>query len=1820
MKRRNKILSVLLAFALVVTAVPNEWTVQAPEVEAAEETAPSQVAENQLVSWDPAEAAEETDTISADGTLKTTIMKYGSTTSFMSNALYAYDTRSELALNGAKIREAFGVAAGTVPANGLAFSYQWYEVIAGKRVKLEGETESSLRATNTAKVRTLICVITLTEAQIGTNTYTVEEDMVNPANYNLSIERVYEATYQGKVVNKSEIKDYFTGVDDVKDVTIRAHRKNDCYNYNDYIMNVSELRSRNSNAAFFNYTWTAHFKDGKTKALNENTQVLDEKKHQSSLSSAYRTDGGQFLTVEGKQKQVDYYECSVDLCYGYQVIDTISKKYTFRYEPFYINGSEEDEETINIRSNGTARMEVRARIADTEAIVPDSLSYQWYEIDKDGNAKKLSGETASSYTVRVKDSSVSYRVDVTAQKKEDFEGPEFDEVLSHTFKFTASDGYLLKDISSRNHWLNMGDTKKLYVKPQVDGDYTLSYQWEKLSYEKDEDGYYVYDDDYNRKIIREDLGTSNECEVKPTKEADFEYITDYDDDGIENYQWNFNYRVTVTVKKGEETIGTHVYAFLIREDFDYLETDYSRSEQVLDPGDDLELFVKTENKNGFTMEKIWYEKVGEGPAVETTNVETGETKYVSADEEFQVPEQYDWVEEGSYIGSQYDEEQGRYVSVSNYIFWKKVGEGETFTKKGKSGNDIVDVRGRYCYVMNMYRDSAEQEEDAVAVGGSRHYFTVRYDSDLSAYAKSNYPSVKEGGKVKLRVVAQTKSNVYKIQYKWEKLQDDNSYKVLENVTGDTYEISKAALTDAGRYRVTVSDEYGKKCSPINIWLSVAEKDKTQASDDVTDVCFTPNYTTYRVGMNEEVKLKLDMKLSDKNTDVFYAWYRDERLKENGDYYRTESDWELLGEDKNSYSLTVKSEDDFTTYKCLAVYRKNDTEYASREVYFRVRQAYSAELEKMTLGTQVKKRGDSAVYTVRLITDDPGLAVNYQWYKDDDTEIKGATKTTYEIAALDKGDFGRIYCEATDSKTGKRVADRAYFTTRIYRNGAYLETNHDRVEAELGAAKTILGPPEIARKDGLELTYQWYRCPYDMSEDDYGETIIYGATDATYTIDEIGDNEFITYKCRVFAEGDYLADYYTTVVEPGEEPGEEEKAPIEVSVRKGYETEVKAFLGDSAEFAVTAISNKGLNLKYQWYFIPVNSYDGEEAIGGAVSDTYKIDIVTSKKKGRYYCVVMDEEGNRIQSEYFVLTTTTGLDVETEGLYTRDAIGVQTTFGAQGVVLTATATASTEHGYTPFFQWYHGSIDDKGLIYGATSQTLALPVIDEDALGYYYCSVKDSSGNDYTLTYYVYVNNGLNVYPSTYHVLSQADGSAKMYVTATANAGCAISYQWSKYGYDEEEGISRYIDIEGAVSDVLAISPLTSEDYGSYRCVVSTVGEKKMYYFSLEPSYRAKADRDFARQGDVITVSAELENPAADYTYSYQWYEREPVTRTYRRMKDGTSAVYAKAAPVVDLSNQYTGDKSYSYDELGYVPVAYKCVVTVSDGEDEWKTEVNASVNVLPAFSYQTASYPETNHPNDKAFDIQAYQAGGSEALKVTFDAQTDLGSASLYLIDTYGKAKLYEYDILAGDTVTIPGDSVVLLMNGNWKADSYGYKVSAIEHVITQQPAEAGQPGAAVTTTGTQPGEVKAGSKTAVKKGKKYTIKNIVYKVTNTSAKKRAVTVVGAKSKKVTSINIPATVKIGGAKYKVTAIASKAFQGYGKLKKVTIGKNVKKIGASAFAKDKKLTKLTVKGTALKSVGKKAFNKVPKKAKVTAPKKSKKAYRKLLKKGGFKGKVK
>ncbi len=140
--------------------------------------------------------------------------------------------------------------------------------------------------------------------------------------------------------------------------------------------------------------------------------------------------------------------------------------------------------------------------------------------------------------------------------------------------------------------------------------------------------------------------------------------------------------------------------------------------------------------------------------------------------------------------------------------------------------------------------------------------------------------------------------------------------------------------------------------------------------------------------------------------------------------------------------------------------------------------------------------------------------------------------------------------------------------------------------------------------------------------------------------------------------------------------------------------------------------------------------------------------------------------------------------------------------------------------------------------------------------------------------------------------------------------------------------------------------------------------------------------------------------------------------------------------------------------------------------------------------------------------------------------------------------------------------------------------------------------------------------TPAKKGTTLTVssKKLKVKVTSSSKKNPTVTVTKITDKKAKKLTIPATVKVKGVTYKVTAVSDKAFKGNKKLTTVTIGSNVTKIGKEAFSGCKNLKKITVTAGKLKTISKNAFKGINKKATITVKgtKKAKTALKKQLKK--------
>ena len=188
-------------------------------------------------------------------------------------------------------------------------------------------------------------------------------------------------------------------------------------------------------------------------------------------------------------------------------------------------------------------------------------------------------------------------------------------------------------------------------------------------------------------------------------------------------------------------------------------------------------------------------------------------------------------------------------------------------------------------------------------------------------------------------------------------------------------------------------------------------------------------------------------------------------------------------------------------------------------------------------------------------------------------------------------------------------------------------------------------------------------------------------------------------------------------------------------------------------------------------------------------------------------------------------------------------------------------------------------------------------------------------------------------------------------------------------------------------------------------------------------------------------------------------------------------------------------------------------------------------------------------------------------------------------------------------------------DATWKAFTDAYAAA--------QKAAAGKDAAAIkqaaaALAAAQKALVKGTAAPAPVPGQKVELANGRYEVI--SVEKKTVRLLKAKAKKSAKMGVAASISINGVKYTVTEVGAKAFKGIKTLKQITLSKNIKTIGKQAFSGCKKLSKVVVKSTVLKTIKSGAFKGTSKKMTVTfkskkVKAKTRKALLKKMQKAGM-----
>ena len=1810
---KRRIMAWCLAIAMTVSSLPMGLGMETKSVKAAEST--TDTSSNKLFQWEGESGYEYSD----DGYYASNERSFQSPT-YKNFTLWRPDilVNEEKAI---KLLKSLYTLPEDVEVTTYSSSNVWTEVDEnGEVIETLSSTSSwptiysELTNEDPDKKWYYRCVSTLNYIRLSDGeAYYIDDmgDYVTESDYTLQ----YDVTiqYTGPTVERLEngeveMSQYVSGLDSLQD---------QMYVYTDEAQNVAES-SVFDGASFLTGTsmnlndvkvdsdyddymkivskWYAYSVDG------DELELTDKAAEGSSITATQAKVSQEFIiydeagNVSGPAvtKTVDYYECKFSVYHGDTELADYSVKFDLTQAPFKYDPSEIARE-VEVKQGATATLTMNTQILDGDCT---GIMYQWYKVAKDGEETKLTGQNAKSLKARVKDYDTMYKCVLQAKFAEGYEGEAY--ITSGLFKMIPSADYKVKEISDEYVYLAPGESQTLSIKAVVNDGYSLSYRWL--------EGYWY--DDYDEFI---ECGTGKSITVTAMTEDDYDK----------------RYYLEVSVKKDDKIVEEYTYYYYLNEDYYVERTDNSGTIYAL-RGEDTELYADYKEYDTVKVSKEWFVCFEESTYY-TSNWDSSLGEYVYTYADGYVPpaeDEYDL----RYSYSSYIDGSWRYM----HRFYKSINPEETEedsedtdtedtnvedtdseeTEKidpsqdprymiDKDGNLILkgkdeageayDHTGAYICVPT-YLIEEEGEEEPREITASYIHYTVKYQSNLEVRVKSTNVQAPIGTSATLQVMANNDNQeAYPITYTWERfdaatgkyitIQDEEG----EPINTDTYKIKSVENTDYGTYRVTIDDTLESEVVTI-VLTEKALKYRI----------YTPEESYYYKNIGDEVTFKVETDIEN-DMEIYYEWYQRELVYEGND-----TDWddvyvytELAGKEGNTCTVKINSAEDLCNYKCVLTFKTADSNgnpiLLSEEVYFYVRPAGEFTLLPVTKTDEYKKLGSSRTYTVKPVTNIAGIdnsKIEYSWYMDDE-KIEGVTGPTYSVASLQKEDFGEVevYASYVDAE-GLEYTSSYYFRTYMFTDFA-IENGGNTKYVVLGSDVTLA--PEFSKEPTGNVTYQWSYYRYENYRTKYIDIV--GATSKEYVIPNVASGDLEKYRCTICVDGVEIGTYTVTLAE------DTGTASISIDYAEGTQRYMDVRIGETVTIGVVANSDKDLDLKYQWY----KGYWSDYALGDATESTLTIANITPEDADDYVCVVTDSQGNtnsiRVELEW-----TTGLTVNSEAWASNYYLGYEATLGGNA---TLAVNATIDSGNEIFYQWRKLQADGDGWdkIYGENASTFTLSNVTEDMLGKYSCLVSDAYGETITVLFVVYIDTGLVTVADAEDVLAEADGSVKMSVTSKADAGYTISYQWAKKqiikkgmpeydatmdsdGNGEYEG---YVNIPNAVANTYSLSKITKADYGTYRVTVSTRGESYEYFFYLNPIYNdLENDKDFAQEGEAVNLTMKVDNAAVDETYTYEWWYKEPSTGNLRKVNCAT-ATLSTTAPNIARNKLYSG----------YYNVTYRC--RVKDAAGEVLGDKETYVTVIPTVTYSTA-LPETEHPFGKAYDIQGYQVPGAASFTVTFDSASELKEEELYVINGAGKgmAECYHGEAVSKDgsdcdcskfcmngekehTITVEGDTVILLLTGNEKKDSYGYKIKSID--VKWKPGS--EPGA---TSGSAIKTVKKKISIGLKEKISVKVKGASYK----SSKKKVVKV--NKKGKVTGLKTgkaKVTVKSKTQKIIYTITVKKAPK---KIKKVTPGKLKLKMKKKAKLKVK-LPKGTASYNITYTTSNKKVTVVTKKGVVKAKKKGK-----------------
>ena len=267
--------------------------------------------------------------------------------------------------------------------------------------------------------------------------------------------------------------------------------------------------------------------------------------------------------------------------------------------------------------------------------------------------------------------------------------------------------------------------------------------------------------------------------------------------------------------------------------------------------------------------------------------------------------------------------------------------------------------------------------------------------------------------------------------------------------------------------------------------------------------------------------------------------------------------------------------------------------------------------------------------------------------------------------------------------------------------------------------------------------------------------------------------------------------------------------------------------------------------------------------------------------------------------------------------------------------------------------------------------------------------------------------------------------------------AEQYPESKHDYENNTYERQVLTCEGAYALELTFSDETAFESGCDEITLYDGNGNWFYEFTGTEA----AGITVTIPGDTVYVELDTDSSVTRYGYSF------------------TSIV---AVYIEHTCGEYTSDGNATCEQDGtksaQCTVCYKYVTVVDEGS-RLEHEISDGYCIYCGLNYvlyvhelqymliDAALYPESEHDYaENAEDLQVFTWEGAYSLELTFseDTQLESGYDFITLYDADGNW-LYEYTDTeaAGRTITIPGDTVRILLTSDGSECYYGYSFASI---------------------------------------------------------------------------------------------------------------------------------------------------------------------------------